>query len=327
MSRNNANSDKTGGFPLEPVTVTVGIDDEQITIDAAHHVINDEAKLLRLYIEERQGGWDVTVPLARDDAAWADSDIGRRALGLDTHSDDADAGADDAEVVADGGRDVPACECGADLIETAELTTSAAPDAGARGPTPSMHTVPDAECTNCARSVGAMFGTEAALAVWEARGETLPGDDDDDDDDRRVFRVGAGDPPVFDDEDSDEDDGRLMTDGGLGRRKPGAHEGRPITPDNPATTVDIGTVERGDTVTHVSGAVAGHVINTWVQDLQAHGYRDVVEYVTVDGDKVRSEAFELITVCRQCGDIVLPDPDTGHVASHGDADDCCNGGE
>ena len=94
MSRNNANSDKTEGFPLEPVTVSTELDGEQITIDAAHHVINDEAELLRLYIEGRDGGGDVSIPFGRDDTAWAHSDVGRRALGLDTHSDDADVEGD-----------------------------------------------------------------------------------------------------------------------------------------------------------------------------------------------------------------------------------------
>lgn len=294
MSRNNTNSDKSAGFALEPVTVTVDIDGEQITIDAAHHVINDEAKLLRLYIEERQGGWDVTVPLARDDAAWADSDIGRRALGLDTHSDDADDGADDAELVADGGRDVPACECGTDLIETAELTTSAAPDAGARGPTASMHKAPDATCSNCGASVGAMYGTGAAVAVWEARGESPPGSDSDGDD--------------------EEDDDRLMTDGGY----------RPVVPENPADVVEFSSVECGDTVTTADGTVVGHVTGTRVA--RHHQYPDeyVIEYVTGSG-KTRSEVFggRQITVCETCGDIVFP---SGEVAAGHDAGQC-NGGD
>ena len=203
MLDDDANPDKTSGY--DPATVE--LDDGRI-IDAAHHITNDRAQLLHLYIRERDGGIDVTIPLGDSDAAaWAKTDVGRAALGLDT--DDEQDG--DGRLVADGGRDVPACECGADLVRTAELTTALAPAETSRRPHPPMHEAPDAECTNCSRSVGAMYGTAAALAVWEARGESPPGDDDDDD--RRVFRVGAGDPPVFDDDD-DEDDDRLVADGG-----------------------------------------------------------------------------------------------------------------
>ena len=204
MSANDANPDKTSGY--DPATVE--LDDGRI-IDAAHHITNDRAKLLHLYIRGRDGGIDVTIPLADSDVtAYAQSDLGREVLGLDT-DDEQDADGDN-RLAADGGRDVPSCTCGADLVRTAELTTAEAPVAGARYPAPPIRTVPDAECTNCGRSVGAVHGTEAALAVWEVRCESPPGDDDDD---RRVFRVGAGGPPVFDD-DADEDDDRLVADGG-----------------------------------------------------------------------------------------------------------------
>ncbi|WP_121822101.1 hypothetical protein [Halostella salina] len=74
------------------MTASVELDGETITIDAAHHVVNDDAQLLHLYLEERAGGIDVTVPLADSAAeAWARTDVGREALGLDTDDDDQDA--------------------------------------------------------------------------------------------------------------------------------------------------------------------------------------------------------------------------------------------
>lgn len=181
MTDNATSSDKTTGFSMNPATVELN---DGTIIDAAHHIVNDDAQLLHLYLDGRDGGIDVTVPLADSEAkAWAQTAAGRRALGIDTDADDQDA---DDRAVADGGRDIPSCECGADLVRTAELTTAEAPVAGARYPVPSMRTVPDAECSNCGRSVGAMYGTQAAVAVWDARGESPPGDG-----------------------------GRLMTDGGI----------------------------------------------------------------------------------------------------------------
>lgn len=313
MGDYDSSPDKTSGY--DPATVE--LDDGRI-IDAAHHITNDRAQLLHLYIDGRDGGIDVTVPLGDSDVtAYAQSDLGEEVLGFDTDDDDQDAAGDD-RVVADGGRDVPPCECGADLLRTAELTTAEAPDAGARQPCPSMHKVPDAECTNCSRSVGAMYGGTAAIAVWEARGESPPGDDDDDD--RRVFRVGAGDPPVFDDD--DEDDGRLMTDGGTPYRIDPTPNERPIVPDNPVDVTTFDAVECGDRVTAVDGTLEGHVIVTRVAEMHQHPDQNVIEYVTADGARTRAEVYEgrQIPVCSRCGDIVLPD--AGYVASHGD--DCCN---
>lgn len=181
MSTNDANSDKTAGF-WEPVTAIVELDGETITIDAAHHIRNDRAKLLHLYVEERAGGIDVTVPFADGSAAgaWAKTDVGRRALGIDTDNEqDADAGDQDGELVADGGRDVPVCTCGADLLETADLNTTYAPATTSRRPR--MEEVPAAACGECGEAVGAQYGMRVVTAIWAARGESLPGHDDSDD--------------------------------------------------------------------------------------------------------------------------------------------------
>jgi|GEM_PF-4697107 len=278
MSRNNANSDKTEGFPLEPVTVSTELDGEQITIDAAHHVINDEAELLRLYIEGRDGGWDVSIPFGRDDTAWAHSDVGRRALGLDTHSDDADVEADDAELVADGGRDVPFCICGAPLIDTADLSVLHPPLQATTYPDVML----DAECSDCGRSVRSTIGPDAVDAVWDVHNGPRRRDNNDDDD-------------------------RLVADGGY----------RPVVPDNPAGVVEFGSVECGDTVTTADGTVVGHVTGTRVAEMHQYPDEYVIEYVTGTGE-TRSEVFggRQITVCETCGDIVLPSGEVaaGHDA-------------
>jgi hypothetical protein len=125
MSRNNANSDKTGGFPLEPVTVPVELDDETITIDAAHHIVNDDAKLLHLYIDGRDGGIDVTVPLT-DGAAepWARSDLGREVLGLPTSCDNPDCD----ELVEHDLKNTCSTQCAAVVQNAQELGRGATVD-------------------------------------------------------------------------------------------------------------------------------------------------------------------------------------------------------
>jgi hypothetical protein len=100
----------------------------------------------------------------------------------------------DDRLVADGGRNVPPCICGANLIETAVLTTEYAPVETARRPR--MEEVPAAECSNCGQSVGAAFGMEAALAVWSARGESPPTDDSNENRERRLMADGGQRKPV-----------------------------------------------------------------------------------------------------------------------------------
>ncbi|EMA69017.1 hypothetical protein C461_05282 [Halorubrum aidingense JCM 13560] len=110
---------------------------------------------------------------------------------------------DDGErLVADGGSDVPACTCGADLLETADLETDHYPVAGAREPCPRVEEGPAATCTACGESVGALFGISTVVAIWEARGEAPFGTDDDADD------------PVNDGDSG----GELVTDGGSDAR-------------------------------------------------------------------------------------------------------------
>lgn len=295
MRNNVSSSDKSSGYD----TVTVELDDGR-SIDAAHHIVNDRAQLLHLYIEERDGGIDVTVPLADSAAtAWARTDVGREALGIDTDDDT------DHELVADGGREVPPCECGADLGRTSELTTSDAPVAGARPPCPTMRTVPDAECRNCGRSVGAMFGTLTAVAVWEARGESPPvASDDDDGDDRRLTRFGAGDPPVFDDDDDDDDDsdGRLMTDGGT--RYP--QNKLPRGTSNPATDAACpDDIDRGEPIETANGGLLGHVLDVRAYEVctqrsHAKGWYDPEPRVEVEYIKWNGETTVTLEPDRPC---------------------------
>ncbi|ELZ14421.1 hypothetical protein C478_07347 [Natrinema thermotolerans DSM 11552] len=72
--------------------------------------------------------------------------------------------------------DVPSCECGADLVETAELTEARGTTADLRDPT--TVPVPEAECGECEASVGALYGMEVVVELFEARGVDLPGDDE-----------------------------------------------------------------------------------------------------------------------------------------------------
>lgn len=206
MTDKDSNPNKSGRTTRKPATVTL---DDGTVIDAAHHITTENNRILHLYIDSRDGGIDVSVPLTRDNTAWARTPAGERALDIDNNVGDASGG--EEEFVADGGRDIPPCECGADLVRTAELTTEYAPAETARRPR--MEEVPAAECQHCGRSVGAMYGTKAALTVWEVRGESPPAAGNNGDNDRRLVQFGAGDPPVFDDDDAnDNQDGLGMTD-------------------------------------------------------------------------------------------------------------------
>jgi hypothetical protein len=94
--------------------------------------------------------------------------------------------------VTDRWHDLPACTCGTDLIETAELDTTFAPAAGARPPAPSMNKVPAATCGKCGKHVGALYGIEIVEAIWEARGEPLPRHEPDDEDEEPRFVTDGG---------------------------------------------------------------------------------------------------------------------------------------
>ena len=60
MKDYNTNSNKTDGFSLEPVKVVLGGNRQ---IEAVHHVINESEKTLGLYINAREGGIDLKIPL------------------------------------------------------------------------------------------------------------------------------------------------------------------------------------------------------------------------------------------------------------------------
>ncbi|WP_135533240.1 DNA primase family protein [Halostella pelagica] len=106
MTRDNSeygssSKETQASYSLKPAAVTVERDGEQIEIDAVHHYRNDRDTLLFLCIEEREGGSDVVVPLCSDKHAYATSEVGREALGMDggeceapqcsNRTDDADA--------------------------------------------------------------------------------------------------------------------------------------------------------------------------------------------------------------------------------------------
>lgn len=92
-----ASSNETTGFNGKPITIEL----DGRAIDAVHHFTGPGDRLLHLHIDERAGGIDVTVPLCSDKPAYARSDAGRRALGIDT-----DDQQQERELVADGGIDV-----------------------------------------------------------------------------------------------------------------------------------------------------------------------------------------------------------------------------
>jgi len=80
MTRNNPTVDKTAGsYDEQPATVE--LDDGRV-IDAAHHFVSEDGDRLHLYVHERAGGIDITVPLSASAATvWARSQEGQEALG------------------------------------------------------------------------------------------------------------------------------------------------------------------------------------------------------------------------------------------------------
>lgn len=104
MKNNNASSHKSSGRRTKPITVELS---DGRLIEAVHHFESENNRLMHLYIDEYPGGGiDVTVPLTEGDCvAYARSDVGREALGID--DDDAHLGpdTDDVTAVTDGGVD------------------------------------------------------------------------------------------------------------------------------------------------------------------------------------------------------------------------------
>jgi len=170
MQTQETQPNKSSCTDSKPATVVLS--DDQI-IEAAHHVVNDDAQLLHLYLEERDGGIDITIPLTCAGTMWARSPAGERALGLSSDG----SGSEQDVTVTGSRRNVPTCTCGADLFETAELTTTTAPKPDR--PSVDTYEVPDATCSECGESVGAAFGTMVAVTIWEMRGEPLPGSTED----------------------------------------------------------------------------------------------------------------------------------------------------
>jgi len=66
------------------------------------------------------------------------------------------------------------CTCGADLTGSIKFHTGRAPVAGAREPNPAMEPVPDAKCPECGEVIGAAFGIEAVINLYEIHDEPLP---------------------------------------------------------------------------------------------------------------------------------------------------------
>lgn len=93
MIENDAVAHKTDASYGEKQAV-VELDDGRI-IDAAHHFLSADNSLLHVCIEERAGGIDVSIPLTNAHArAWARTEAGAEALGIDTedaHNDAQDA--------------------------------------------------------------------------------------------------------------------------------------------------------------------------------------------------------------------------------------------
>jgi len=83
MRKYNTNSNKSDGFTTSPVTVELN----GRSIEAVHHFTNQTDTLLNLYIDTREGGIDVVIPLASDKPAYALSERGEEVLGFteDTH--------------------------------------------------------------------------------------------------------------------------------------------------------------------------------------------------------------------------------------------------
>ena len=90
------NEGKTAAFDeMKPVTIELNGQ----PIDAAHHFTTPDNRLLHLYINCREGGIDVTVPLCSDKPPYAWSDVGLRVLGMDEGTN----GDEEPRLVTDGG--------------------------------------------------------------------------------------------------------------------------------------------------------------------------------------------------------------------------------
>lgn len=101
MKDYNTKSHKTDGFRTKPVRVETRDNRE---IEAVHHVVNDRAQLLHLYLDEREGGFDLSIPLSNV-RHFARSAAGVRAIGVNDDSDTigSDRVSESGELAADGG--------------------------------------------------------------------------------------------------------------------------------------------------------------------------------------------------------------------------------
>jgi len=214
MRKYNTNSNKSDGFTTSPVTVELN----GRSIEAVHHFTNQTDTLLNLYIDTREGGIDVVMPLASDKPAYALSERGEEVLGFteDTH-DRVDENADH-ELVTDGGCDIARStgiaiertdcnQCGDLLFDTAILFTvrTVPPTWALESDWSDWHTVtaPSAQCGTCSARVREI---SVVAAIWAARGRPLPYDTDESDDPNadREFMTDGGEP--IDDTDNDERD-------------------------------------------------------------------------------------------------------------------------
>lgn len=101
MKDNTSKSNKTDGFDRKPVRVETRGNKE---IDAVHHVVNDQSQLLQLYINERAGGIDLSIPLSNV-AFFARSTAGNHVLTSDSSDSDTivPQSEEKDELAADGG--------------------------------------------------------------------------------------------------------------------------------------------------------------------------------------------------------------------------------
>jgi len=97
MSEYNTKSNKTDGFQMDPVRVEL---DDNREIEAVHHIINDQSQLLHLYINERAGGIDLSIPLSNV-VVIAKNGAGARAI--EDMTSDVDTIVEADELAADGG--------------------------------------------------------------------------------------------------------------------------------------------------------------------------------------------------------------------------------
>ena len=202
MKKYNTNSNKSDGFTTSPVTVELN----GRSIEAVHHFTNETDTLLNLYIDTREGGIDVVMPLASDKPAYALSERGEEVLGFteDTH-DRVDENADH-ELVTDGGCDIARStgiaiertdcnQCGDLLFDTAILFTvrTVPPTWALESDWSDWHTVtaPSAQCGTCSARVRSIA---VVAAVWRARSRPLTYDTDESDDpnaDRELMTDGG----------------------------------------------------------------------------------------------------------------------------------------